>query len=119
MQDGKCFNEFRGNGHGGTDGDGGDDGSHEGFKNIRAHSRDITHIVAHVIGDDARVSGIIFGNARFHFTHQVGAHIRSLGVHAAAHTSEKRDGAGTHGKAIDIFGGGRISTIYPEPDAHA
>ena len=44
----KFFNKFRCHSHGGADGDGGDDGSYEGFKNIRAHSRDITHVVAHV-----------------------------------------------------------------------
>ena len=89
LQDGKLLYKFGCHGHGGADGDSCDDGSHEGFKNIRAHAGDISHIVAHVIGDNARVPRVIFGNAGFHFAHQVGTHIRRLGVHTATHTGKK------------------------------
>ena len=36
-----------------------------GFKKIGGHARTITHIVAHIVRDDAGVAGIIFGNAGF------------------------------------------------------
>ena len=78
---------------------GGEYGAHVAFKQVRPHARHVAHVIAHVIGDDGGVARIILGYARFHFAHQVRPHVGRLGIDAAAHAAEQRDGACAEGKA--------------------
>ena len=104
---------------GGGDGHGGDDGADVGLEDVGAHAGDVTHVVAHVVGDDAGVAGVVLGDAGLDLAHQVGADVGGLGVDAAAHAREQRDGAGAHGEAVDVHGGVRAAAEPPEPEAHA
>ena len=56
-------------------------------------------VVADVVGDDRRVAGIVFGDSRFHLPDEVGAHVRGLGVDAAADTGEERDRGGAEAES--------------------
>ena len=77
-------------------GGGGDDGAHIALVQVGAHASHVAHVVAHVVGNDGGVAGIVLGDTGFHLAHQVGAHVGSLGEDAAAHTGEQRHGAGAH-----------------------
>jgi hypothetical protein len=55
-----------------------------GLEQIGRHAGAVAHVVAHVVGDDRRVAGVVFGNSGFHLAHQVGTDIRTLGEDAAA-----------------------------------
>ena len=77
-------------------GGGGDDGAYIGLIQVCTHTGYVSHVVAHVIGDDGRVAGVILGDARFHLAHKVRAHIGGLGENAAAYTSKQGHGAGAH-----------------------
>ena len=44
---------------------------------------------------------MILGNARFHLTHEVRAHVSSLCVNAASHTRKERDGGSTETEASE------------------
>ncbi len=68
--------------HGGHHGDG------VGFIEVGSHTGAVTHVVAHVVGDNGGVAGVVFRNPGFYFTHQVGAHVSGFGVDTAAQTSE-------------------------------
>ena len=58
------------------------------FVEVGPHACHVTHVVAYVVGNGSRVPGVIFGNARFHFAHEVGTHVGCLGVNSAAHTGK-------------------------------
>ena len=61
------------------------------FVKVCAHSRDIAYIIAYIIRDNRRVSGIILRNSRFYLSDQVCAHISGMyhswvspgGIHTA------------------------------------
>ena len=55
--------------HGGGDGDGGDNSAHVRFKNVGTHAGNITHIVAHVVGNNTGISGVVLRNAGFNLAH--------------------------------------------------
>ena len=57
---------------------------HIAIKDIGTHTRNVTHIIAHVIGDHCWVTGVIFRDADLNFTHQVCRNVCSLGVNPAA-----------------------------------
>jgi hypothetical protein len=73
--------------HGGHGGDG------IGLEQVGGHTGTVTHVVAHVVGDGGRVSGVVFGNPGFDLTHQVGAHVGTLGEDTTAQTGEDGDQA--------------------------
>src|SRR5699024_2836576 len=73
-----------------------DSGAEIGFVQVGAHAGHVAHVVAHVIGNNSRVSRVILRDAGLHLAHQVGAHVGSLGEDAAAHTGKQRHGGGTH-----------------------
>ena len=62
------------------------------LKEIGSHAGDVADVIAHVVGDNRRISGVILGNARFDLADKVGSHVGGLGVNAAAHTGKERDG---------------------------
>ncbi len=74
------------------------DGHHIGLEQIGGHAGAIADIVAHIVGDDGGVAGIVFGNARFHLADQIGTDIGGLGEDAAAQTREDRDQRGAEGQ---------------------
>ena len=58
-------------------------------KDVAAHTGHVAHIVAHVVGDGRRVARVILRNALFHLAHQVGSHIRRLGVDSTPDPGEQ------------------------------
>ncbi len=93
---------------GGRDGDGGDHRADVGLEDVGAHARDVAHVVAHVIGDNTGVAGVVLGDAGFDLANEVRTDVGGLGVDAAAHTGEQGNRAGAHRKAVDVgrlFGG--------------
>ena len=111
-------------GEGEADGHGRKDRIDVGLEEIRTHAGDVTHIVAYVVRDDRRVAGVVLGNSGLDLTHQVGAHVRGLGVDAAAHAGEERDAAGAHAEGrqrLDAEEGVRDGKAHePQPhDDHA
>ena len=67
----------------------------EGAEEVGAHAGDVAHVVAHVVGNGGGVVGIVLIQAGHDLAHQVGTDIGSLGVDAAAHTTEHGHGAAT------------------------
>ena len=93
----------------------GDNGTDIGLIQVRAHTGHVAHIVAHIIRDNSRVTGVILGDAGFHLAHQVGAHIGRLGEYAAAHTGKQRHGGGAHTEGQ--HGAGNIGRFQMEHEA--
>ena len=87
--------------HGRCDGDGCDLRATVAFKDVRAHARDVADVVADVVCDHARVTGIVFGDTCFDFADEVGTDVCGLGKDAAAHTVEQRDQRAAHREAVD------------------
>ena len=94
---------------------GGDDGADIGLVQAGAHTGHIAHVVAHVVGDNGGVAGVILGDTGFHLAHQIGAHVGSLGEDAAAHAGEQRHGAGAHTEGQ--HGAGDVSRLQLEHEA--
>lgn len=51
--------------------------------------------------NDGRVAGVILGNVLLDLSNQISAHISSLGVNAATHTTEERDGGASQSVSSD------------------
>ena len=66
-----------------------DDGADVRFEQVGAHAGDVADVVADVIGDNGRIARIVFGDARFDFAHEVGAHVGGFRVNAAAHARKQ------------------------------
>ena len=96
-------------------GGGGDDGAYIALVQVSAHTGHVAHVVAHVIGDDGGVAGVVLGDTGFHLAHQVGAHVGGLGKDTAAHTGEQGHGAGAHTEGQ--HGAGDIGGIQLEHEA--
>ena len=58
------------------------------FIKVGGHAGAVAHIVTHVVGDNRRVSRVVFRDAGLNFTDQVGAHVSRLGVDPAGDTGE-------------------------------
>ena len=58
------------------------------FEHVGRHSGAVADVVAHVVGNHGRVPRVVFGDPDLHLPHEIGAHVRSLGVNPAAHTHE-------------------------------
>jgi hypothetical protein len=80
-------------------------GGHIAAEQIGAHACDIAYIITHIICNRRRVSGVIFGDARFYFPDKVGADIGRLCIDTAANTGEKCNGFCPEGKAGEDFDG--------------
>ncbi len=89
----------------GGNGDGSDNRSDVGLENVGAHAGGIADAVTDVVGNNARVAGIVLGNAGFHLADQVRTNVGRLGVDAAADTGEECDRRGAHGETVDVDGG--------------
>ena len=88
--------------NGGTDGNRGNNGTHIGLENVRAHTGHIADIIPDVIGNHTGIAGVVFGDAGLNFADQVAADIRGLGINAASDPRKQGDGTGAHGKATDV-----------------
>ena len=110
-----------GAGHGHAQSQGRHQSSHIGLEQVGAHAGHVAHVVAHVIGDNGGVPGVVLGDAGFHLAHQVSAHVGGLGVDAAAHTGKQRDGGSAQGEAgedLHIVGEGIDGGAAQQAQAH-
>ena len=72
-------------------------GSHSGnvgVKQVGSHARDITDVIADIIGNNGRIARIVFRQAERHFADEVGTDIRRLRKNTAARLGKQRHGAG-------------------------
>ena len=82
----------------------GQDGAGVGFVQVGAHAGHVADIVADVVGDGGRVARVVFGDAGFDFSDQVGADVGRFGEDAAADAGEQGLGRSAH--AEGQHGGG-------------
>ncbi len=79
----------------------GDDRAYVRFKEVCAHARNVSYIVAYVVGNDGGVARVIFGDASFYFAYQVGTDVSSFSINASAHAREQGNRAGAQGEAVN------------------
>ena len=77
----------------------GDDGHGVGLEQVGGHSGAVAHVVAHVVGNNRRVAGVVLGDARLDLSDQVRAHVGALGENSAAQPREDRDQRAAEGQA--------------------
>ena len=63
---------------------------------VGAHAGHVTHVITHVVGNRRRIARVVLGDAGLDLAHQVGAHVGSLRVDAAADTGEEGLRRGSH-----------------------
>ena len=93
-----------------------------GLEDVRATAGAVAYVVAHEVRDDGGVTWIVFGNAGFDFTNEIGAYVGGLGVDAAAELGEERHQRGPEAEAdelVDDRGGVVGPTVEEEEDADA
>ena len=100
-----CRDKHRGNdmvhahaGKGRAEGRCRQDGSAVRFVEVCAHARNVSDVIADVVGDGGGVSRIVFGNSRFDFTDQVCTDIGRLRVDTPANAGKERLQRGAHAK---------------------
>ena len=104
--DAECGNDQRkchtsavdGTNHGYAKSESRDKSANIGLKQVSTHTGYVTHVVADVVCDNSRVSRVILGNAGFHFAHEVGTDVSSLGIDTAADTGKQSNGRSTQGE---------------------
>ena len=79
----------------------GDDRGDVALVDVCAHAGDVADVVTDVVGDDARVTGVVLGDVRFDLADDVGADVGGLGVDAAADAREERDRGSAHRERVD------------------
>ena len=80
-----------------------DDRTDVGLEQVGAHAGDVADVVTDVVGDGARVAGVVFGNARFDLANEVGADVGRFREDAATNAREQCDRRGAKAKAEDLF----------------
>jgi hypothetical protein len=70
-----------------------EDRADERLEQVGAHAGHVADVVAHVVGDDRGVAGVVLGDTGLDLADEVRSHVGSLGVDAAADTREQRDRA--------------------------
>ena len=63
---------------------------------VGAHTGNIAHIIAHIIGNGCRITRIVFRNTCLHLTHKIGAYIGSFRIDTATHTRKQRLSGSPH-----------------------
>ena len=71
------------------------------FEQVRATAGAVADVVADEVGDDARVAGVVLGDALLDLADEVRADVGGLGVDAAAELGEQRDERGAEAEADD------------------
>ncbi len=69
--------------------DSGDNGADIGLEQVCAHARNVAYVIAYVICNNRRVTGVILRNARLYLTNKIRANVCRLCVYTAANTSEQ------------------------------
>ena len=95
----------------GSDRDRRDHRSAVAFEDIRAHAGNVADIVADVVCDHTRIAWVVFGDAGFELTHEVGTDIRAFGEDAAADAREERNGRCAHAKPVNVMCSDGITAI--------
>ena len=75
-----------------------------GLEEVRRHAGAVTDVVAHVVGDDRGVAGVVLGDAGLDLADEVGADIGALGEDAAAEAREdgnQRTAEGQRHESLD------------------
>ena len=72
-----------------------------GLEQVGAAAGAVADVVAHEVRDHGRVAGIVLGDALLDLADEVGAHVRGLGVDAAAELGEEGHEAGAEAEAHD------------------
>ena len=67
-----------------------------GLVEVGAHAGHVAHVVAHVVGDNGGVAGVVLGNSGLNLTHKVGTHVGGLGENSAAHTGKESHKGSSH-----------------------
>ena len=70
-----------------------------GLEEVGRHAGAVADVVADVVGDDRRIARIVFRNARFDLTDEVGADVGGLREDTAAQTRKHRDQRAAEGEA--------------------
>ena len=79
----------------------GNDGADVRFEQVGAHAGDVAHVVANVVGDDAGVAGVVFGDSCLDLTHKVRSDIGGFGEDATTHSGEQSYRTGAEPEAGD------------------
>ena len=99
-----------------------DDRADVRLEQVRTHAGHVADVVTDVVGDGARVAGVVLGDARFDFADEVGTDVSGLREDAAADACEERDRAGAEGEAQDlvqVLSSDRIATVDHREDRDA
>jgi hypothetical protein len=75
-----------------------------GLEQVGTAAGAVADVVADQVRDHGRVARVVLGDARLDLAHQVGAHVRGLGVDATAELREQCDEAGAETEADDLEG---------------
>src|SRR3989344_710352 len=65
------------------------------FKKVGSPAGAISNIVSDKIGNNCRISGIIFGNSRLNLPNQIGSNIRRFGINSTSKLSEQSNQTGS------------------------
>mmetsp|Transcript_7661 Transcript_7661/g.28706 ORF Transcript_7661/g.28706 Transcript_7661/m.28706 type:complete len:524 (-) Transcript_7661:804-2375(-) len=66
--------------------------SHIRLEQVTSHTSNISHIVTNIVGNNSRVSWIIFRNSSLNFSHQISAYISCFGKDTTSYTSKQGNG---------------------------
>ena len=68
---------------------------------IGTHTGNITHIVADIVCDGCQVERMIFRDAGFNFTDEIGTHVGCLCIDASTYAGKECNRRGAEGEAGD------------------
>ena len=80
------------------------DGTNIGFEQVGTHTSNVTYVVTYVVGDNGRVTRVVFRDTSFNFTYQVGTYVSSFCINTAANTAEQCDRGSTQTKTEQNVG---------------
>ena len=75
---------------GSRQGNGRNDRTDVGLKQVGAHSGHVANVIPHIVRNHSGVPGIVFRDTGLNLTHQVGPNVGGLGENSAANPGEKR-----------------------------
>ena len=73
------------------------------LEDVGAHPCDVAYIVAHVVGNDTGVAGVVLGDSSLHLAHQIRTDIGGLGENASPDPVEKSHKGRSHGESFHDF----------------
>ena len=84
-----------------------------GLEQVGCHAGAVADVVAHVVGDDRRVTRVVLGDACLDLADEVGANIGGLREDAATEPGEHRDQRATEGQADQVVDRGLRRVVEP------